>query len=63
MERPGAYSPARQEQEHASAEQPEQNVENLEGFIEILSQHQKKCEEEGKYVEAEMAMNRIKELK
>jgi hypothetical protein len=63
MEKPGAYSPSQQDQNYDSAEQPEQNVENLEGFIDILTQHQKKCEEEGKYVEAEMAMNRIKELK
>lgn len=41
----------------------EQQEEDLEGFIQILTEHQKKCEEEGKYVEAEMAHNRIKELK
>lgn len=63
MERPGPYSNAEQDKDYASADQQEQNVENLEGFIDILTQHQKKCEEEGKYVEAEMAMNRIKELK
>jgi hypothetical protein len=40
-----------------------QEGENLEGFIEFLTEHQKKCEEEGKYVEAEMANNRVKELK
>lgn len=36
---------------------------NLEELISILQQHQQNCEDEGKYVEAEMAMNRIKELK
>lgn len=41
----------------------QQEEENLEGFIEILTEHQKKCEEDGKYVEAEMAKNRITELK
>ncbi|CAI2376869.1 unnamed protein product [Moneuplotes crassus] len=45
----------------------EENAENhepsLEEYIDIITQHQKKCEEEGKYVEAEMAMNRVKELK
>ncbi|CAI2376890.1 unnamed protein product [Moneuplotes crassus] len=45
-------------QEDAENQEP-----SLEEYIEILSAHQKKCEEEGKYVEAEMAMNRVKELK
>lgn len=45
-------------------EQEEQyEEENLEGFIEVLTEHQLRCENEGKYVEAEMAKNRIKELK
>lgn len=30
---------------------------------EILEEHRKNCENEGKYVEAEMAKNRIAELK
>jgi hypothetical protein len=29
---------------------------------EILDEHRKNCENEGKYVEAEMAKNRIEEL-
>ena len=36
---------------------------NIDEFIEILDQHRKKCEKEGKYVEAEMAKNRINEIK
>lgn len=36
---------------------------DVEEFIEILEEHCKNCEMEGKYVEAEMAKNRIKELK
>ena len=50
------YEPQDQPQE----EQPEQTLEDV---IELLMAHQKTCEEEGKYVEAEMAMNRVKELK
>ena len=36
---------------------------DIEEAIEILKEHQQKCEDDGRYVEAEMAMNRIKELK
>lgn len=36
---------------------------NIDDFIELLVQHQKECEVNGKYVEAEMAKNRISELK
>lgn len=36
---------------------------DIEEFIEILEEHCKQCEQSGKYVEAEMAKNRIKELK
>lgn len=36
---------------------------DIEEFIEILEEHCKQCEANGKYVEAEMAKNRIKELK
>lgn len=39
------------------------NDDNIEEFLEILEEHQKNCEAEGKYVEAEMAKNRIVELK
>ena len=48
---------------HGQQPQQEQQEESLEDYIQILSQHQKNCENEGKYVEAEMANNRIKELK
>jgi hypothetical protein len=49
---------------HNTDEQEDQNQEeDLESFIEILSEHQKRCEEGGKYVEAEIAKNRVKELK
>lgn len=44
-------------------EENENKEPSLEEYIEILTNHQKTCEEEGKYVEAEMAMNRVKELK
>lgn len=36
---------------------------DIEEFIEILEEHCKQCEQSGKYVEAEMAKNRIKDLK
>jgi len=36
---------------------------NIQGFIEILYEHQINCEKQGKYVEAELAKNRISELK
>lgn len=32
-------------------------------FSKTLEEHRQTCEEEGKYVEAEMAKNRINELK
>jgi len=41
----------------------EANEENLDQFIQVLEEHRKQCENEGKYVEAEMAKNRINELK
>ncbi len=43
--------------------QGEPTESNIDEFIEILDQHRKKCEQEGKYVEAEMAKNRINEIK
>ncbi len=36
--------------------------ENIHDFIAVLKQHQEQCESEGKYVEAEMAKNRVTEL-
>jgi hypothetical protein len=32
-------------------------------FLEILEEHRKNCERQGKYVEAEIAKNRLDELK
>jgi hypothetical protein len=32
-------------------------------FAKILEEHRKNCEQEGKYVEAEIAKNRLEELK
>lgn len=32
-------------------------------FLVILEEHRKNCEEQGKYADAEIAMNRIHELK
>jgi len=37
--------------------------ENIQNLIDVLEEHRKTCEVEGKYVEAEMAKNRIAELK
>lgn len=44
-------------------EQDMMEEDNLEEFIEMLKAHQQKWEDEGNYVEAEMANNRVKELK
>jgi hypothetical protein len=41
----------------------EEGEADIEEFIDILEHHCKDCEAQGKYVEAEMAKNRIKELK
>ncbi|CDW71390.1 UNKNOWN [Stylonychia lemnae] len=46
-----------------SQDQQEPNQENIADFIAVLEEHRKQCEQEGKYVEAEMAKNRIEELK
>lgn len=35
----------------------------LEEYIEVISEHQINCEKQGKYVEAELAKNKVKELK
>ena len=35
----------------------------VQDFLEILEEHRKNCEAEGKYVEAEIAKNRLEELK
>lgn len=36
---------------------------NIKDFINVLTEHRNQCEASGKYVEAEMASNRIAELK
>lgn len=41
----------------------EPNADNIQDFIKVLEDHMNTCEREGKYVEAEMAKNRIAELK
>jgi hypothetical protein len=33
------------------------------GFVDVLKEHRKSCEKQGKYIEAEMAKNRLDELK
>jgi hypothetical protein len=33
------------------------------GFVDVLKEHLKSCEKQGKYTEAEMAKNRLDELK
>lgn len=54
----------RQEHEDHDQEKAQDEGEaDIEEFIEILEEHCKQCEAQGKYVEAEMAKNRIKELK
>ena len=35
----------------------------VQDFLEILEEHRKNCEKQGKYVEAEIAKNRLEELK
>lgn len=35
----------------------------IQDFIEILEEHRKACERQGKYIEAEIAKNRLEELK
>ena len=48
------------EEEANKSQQQDDEIQNL---IEVLDEHRKTCEREGKYVEAEMAKNRIIELK
>lgn len=35
----------------------------VQDFLEILEEHRKNCEKQGKYVEADIAKNRLEELK
>lgn len=63
------YRVSRTEEQKQPEPQPQQQEQEqeegieLEEAIELLKKHQLECEEDGRYVEAEMAMNRIKELK
>jgi len=41
----------------------EVNAENIKDYIVAMEAHRSNCEIEGRYVEAEMAKNRITELK
>lgn len=41
----------------------EPTADNIQDFIRVLEDHRRTCEQEAKYVEAEMAKNRIAELK
>lgn len=51
------------EEEHDQEKGQDEGEADIEEFIEILEEHCKQWEAQGKYVEAEMAKNRIKELK
>ena len=54
---------ARENEDQVDDKPQDEGEADIEEFIEILEEHCKNCENEGKYVEAEMAKNRIKELK
>jgi len=41
----------------------EVNADNIKDFITAMEAHRSNCEIDGRYVEAEMAKNRIQELK
>ena len=56
-------SPLKHSDSQMQQEQEQPNEENIQDFIAVLDEHRKQCEAEGKYVEAEMAKNRIEELK
>ena len=61
-EEPKQQEPQPQPQQQEQQQEQDEGIE-LEEAIELLKKHQLECEEDGRYVEAEMAMNRIKELK
>jgi len=46
-----------------SSQYNEINADNIQEFISAMEEHRTTCEREGRYVEAEMAKNRIAELK
>jgi hypothetical protein len=41
----------------------EASPENIQGFIEATEAHRTECQQEGRYVEAEMAQKKVAELK
>ena len=43
--------------------EPQSEESAVQDFLEILEEHRKNCERQGKYVEAEIAKNRLEELK
>lgn len=43
--------------------EPQSEDSAVQDFLEILEEHRKNCERQGKYVEAEIAKNRLEELK
>ena len=43
--------------------EPQSEDSAVHDFLEILEEHRKNCERQGKYVEAEIAKNRLEELK
>jgi len=51
------------QQQKEASQYNEINPDNIQEFIEAMEEHRKTCESEGRYVEAEMAKNRVAELK
>lgn len=45
------------------AEEQDGQSSAIQEFVEILEEHRRNCEQQGKYVEAEIAKNRLKELR
>lgn len=52
-----------QQEDMEQALYQEPTADNIQDFIRVLEDHRRTCEVEQKYVEAEMAKNRIAELK
>ena len=50
-------------QRHTHLEDKMEEDSAVQDFLDILEEHRKNCENEGKYVEAEIAKNRLEELK
>jgi len=56
-------SSSKKQQNVDSSQYNEINAENIQEFIAAMEEHRALCEKDGRYVEAEMAKNRIAELK